>query len=276
MKNYIFFLLLFISACSPTTTNNTQKGFVKIKAGEYALGDSSSYVNPFHTYKTNGFAISETEITNQQFADFVKATNYKTVAEKLHNAMTFKVGLEEFDWYKDTTVCWRFPFGRSNGGIENKMNYAVTSICFTDALAYCKWANVRLPTADEWEIACRAGTRDKYFFGTDSTLISKYANIWINRKHNAAPIKDTFLFTAPVKSFEPNAWGIYDMYGNCFEFCEGKFINRKTPKNVVISRGGSWWCSKNSCNFFNSVDMGRLDKNASFSNNGFRVVKDND
>jgi len=254
------------------TGQKIPEGFVKIPAGEYELGAKGHYVNPHHKTKTNGFYISETEITNKQFEKFVKATGYKTIAEKYHNAMTFKVGLDEFEWYNDSTANWRYPFGTSNEGIASKMDHPVTCICFLDIQKYCAWAKVRLPTLDEWEIACRAGTKGKHFFQGDSTRVTEYGNIWLSRRHSEVNVPDEHLFTSPVKTFRPNPWGLYDMYGNCFEFCADRAGPYKQKKNLACARGGSWWCSKNSCNFFNSVDIGRCDRFASFSNQGFRVV----
>lgn len=271
---YLFGIFVLLVSCSvPKEKNETDQAYAEIPAGEYQLGGKFSYSNPPHKQKVNAYSIAKKEVTNQQFTAFVKATQYKTTAEKYHNAMTFYPGLDEFEWVRDSTANWRFPFGIENGGIQNKMDHPVTCISFVDAQAYCKWAKVRLPTLDEWEIACRAGSSEKYFFGKDSSLIHQYANIWLSRTHAEVTVKDSFLYTSPVGHFQPNAYGLYDMYGNCFEFCADKVEHLKKIKNVVCARGGSWWCSKNSCNYFNSVDIGRVDRFASFSNHGFRVVK---
>ena len=80
------------------------------------------------------------------------------------------------------------------------------------------------------------------------------------------------MYTSPVASFASNPWGLYDMYGNVFEFCSGK-LKPGESNTIAHARGGSWWCSKNACNFFNSYDIGRVSIHASFSNQGFRVVK---
>lgn len=267
-------LILFFSCGQENTKNSSIKGFIQIPSGYYILGDSSSVINPIHQSKTTGFLISETEITNAKFNQFITETNYVTTAEKHKNAMVFycNAGLEEFEWREDSTANWRFPNGISNGGIEQKMNHPVTCISYYDILKYCEWAGVRLPTLDEWEIACRAGTTTPYFFDNQKQHIGEYGNIWLSPKHDSLKVQDPFPFTSPVKSFKPNPWGLYDVYGNCFEFCSDKFERIKHVKNVACARGGSWWCSKNSCNYFNSVDIGRVDKTASFSNHGFRVV----
>jgi sulfatase modifying factor 1 len=252
--------------------SQTEKKFALVPAGKYQVGKKDHLVNPLRIVKVDSFFIANTETTNREFELFVNATSYKTDAERFHNAMVFEPGLEEFEWINDSTANWKFPNGVSRGGIENKMYHPVTCISYTDILAYCKWAGVRMPTLDEWEIACRAGSTTDYFFGDDKTKISQYANIWHGRDHLTADSSDGYMYTSPVGSFAPNPWGLFDMYGNVFEFCSGKLKADESPA-VAHARGGSWWCSKNACNFFNSHDIGRVNIHASFSNQGFRVVK---
>lgn len=261
----LFFPLLLPAA--PDT------GFVYVKTGQYTVGKQNHFANPLRTVTVAAYSISRTEVTNRQFEAFINATGYITDAERLHNAMVFYPGLREFQWKDDTTAWWRFPNGISRGGIENKMDHPVTAISFADIEQYCAWAGVRLPTLDEWEIACRAGSSSPYFWGNDMNEISRYGNIWKGRNHLLADSSDGFMYTAPVGSFQPNPWGLYDMYGNVFEFCTGKSQTMKNNSRIVCARGGSWWCSKNSCSFFNSYDIGRVNMHASFSNQGFRVVR---
>jgi sulfatase modifying factor 1 len=249
-----------------------QPGFVRIEAGKYSVGKAGSIQNPLRTISLKPFQISKFELTNAQFKAFVDATHYKTDAERSHNAMVFQPPLRDFRWIEDSTAYWRFPNGRKRGGIESKMDHPVTTISFHDALEYCKWAKVRLPRLDEWEVACRAGSKSDWFFGSKPAEIGTYANVWHGRDHLKWDDSDGFRLTSPVGSFKPNAWGIYDMYGNVFEFCSGR-LKEDASSNIVHSRGGSWWCSKNSCCFFNSVDIGRVNIRASFSNQGFRVVR---
>jgi sulfatase modifying factor 1 len=246
--------------------------FVTIKAGTYFVGKGDRLETPRRKVTLKSFKLAIYETTNEEFAEFVNATKYKTDAERIHNAMVFEPGLKEFRWIHDRTAFWKFPNGVSRGGINKKMNHPVTSISFHDALNYCHWANVRLPSLVEWEAACRAGTLTDYFFGNDVSLIGKYANIWHGRDHLKPDVSDGYMYTAPVGSFNPNPCCLYDMYGNVFEFCSGNLRSdkRSTTKH---SRGGSWWCSANSCCFFNSVDIGTVNEYASFSNQGFRVAR---
>lgn len=270
--NKIFFQGLICLTCCPLANSQTTEGFVFVRAGEYTVGKKGHSFNPFRKVRVDSFYIAKTETTNREFEKFVLVTSYKTDAERMHNAMVFQPGLKEFEWLNDSTAYWRFPNGIRRGGIENKMDHPVTCISYTDILAYCKWANVRLPTLDEWEIACRAGSQTDYFFGDDKSRISRYGNIWRGRDHLKADSSDGYMYTSPVASFAPNPWGLYDMYGNVFEFCSGKLKENESP-TIAHARGGSWWCSKNACNFFNSYDIGRVNIHASFSNQGFRVVK---
>jgi sulfatase modifying factor 1 len=265
----IYFISIVVNGFS-----QPRSGFVLIPKGEDYVGKKNHLNNPLRKVTVDSFLICKTEITNKQFDEFVAATSFQTDAERLHNALVFQPGLQEFKWINDTTAFWRYPNGKGRGSIENRMNHPVTSISYSDILAYCKWAKVRLPTLDEWEIASRAGSDDDYFWGNDKSEIKKYANIWHGRNHLVADSSDGYMYTSPVASFAANPWGLFDIYGNVFEFCEGEIYNRPKNKNIAHARGGSWWCSKNACNFFNSFDIGRVSIHASFSNQGFRVVKD--
>lgn len=232
--------------------------YINIPAGAYTIGEKGHMQNPERTVKTAGFQIAGTELTNASFEKFILATGYVTDAERFKDAMVFVPGLAEFRWLEDSTACWRYPNGKSRGGIAQKMDHPVTTIIYHDAQAYCTWAKVRLPTLDEWEIASRS-------------LKTEPGNIWRGRDHLQADSSDGFMYTSPVGSFRPNAIGLYDLFGNVFEFCSGALPG--DGKNVVHARGGSWWCSKNACSFFNATDIGRVHIRASFSNQGFRVVK---
>ncbi|MVT10260.1 formylglycine-generating enzyme family protein [Chitinophaga tropicalis] len=243
--------------------------FVRIPVGDYQVGRKGHHLNPLRKVHVNSYYIGATEVTNRLFAAFITATGYVTDAERRHNAMVFEPGLEEFRWLEDSTACWKYPNGISRGGITDKMDHPVTCISYADIQVYCKWAGVRLPSFEEWEIASRAGASTTYFWGEDTSQLSTYANVWHGHDHLRADSTDGYMYTSPVASFKPNAFGLYDVYGNVFEFCEGHLKDEK----AVHARGGSWWCSQHSCSYFNSVEIGRVNAHASFSNQGFRVVK---
>lgn len=247
--------------------------FVQVPSSDYRVGKAGLLPNPLRTVHLAHFEIARTETTNKEFGLFVSATGYKTDAERLHNAEIFEPGLKEFRWLEDRTAYWRYPNGISRGGIKGQEEHPVTCISYRDAIAYCKWAGVRLPTLDEWEVACRAGSKTDYFWGEGADKIGEYANIWHGRNHLKSDNTDGYQYTSPVGSFKPNALGLYDTYGNVFEFCSGH-LPKERNKHTVHARGGSWWCSKNACCFFNSVDIGSVNWAASFSNQGFRVARD--
>lgn len=252
--------------------NSRNSNYVEIPGGKYTLGEKGHQFNPEHTVELSPFKVGRYEITNWEFSQFVKATGYVTLAERNKDAMVFRLGLDEFEWVEDSTANWRFPNGMSEGGIEDKADHPVTCISYLDAQAYCTWAKVRLPTVDEWEVASKGGENGRHFFGKEEKDIYDYANVWHGKTHLMEYPDEDFLLTSPVGSKEPNPYGLYDIYGNVFEFCEDTPASYDEFEHVAVTRGGSWWCSLYACGFFNSIDLGRVRKNASFSNNGFRVV----
>jgi predicted AAA+ superfamily ATPase/formylglycine-generating enzyme required for sulfatase activity len=265
--------LLLLCLCAGLTGRTQIKdSFVLVPKGQYTVGKRHFLLNPLRAVRVDSFYIAIYETTNRQFAEFVTATGYRTDAERRHDALVFAPGLAEFRWLSDTTAYWRYPNGVTRGGIDKKMDHPVTCISYSDITAYCRWAGVRLPTLEEWEIACRAGTTTDYFFGDNDSVINRYANIWHGHDHLTADSSDGYMYTSPVGSFAPNPWGLYDMYGNVFEFCTGK-LDPAEKSTLAHTRGGSWWCSAASCHYFTSYDIGRVNIHASFSNQGFRVVR---
>jgi len=266
-------LLFFLWGCQ--SSKQIQDGYLLIEGGDYQLGDSLHSLNQAHTATLAPFWIGVHEVTNAEFQAFVEATAYVTIAERDKNAKVFYPGLGEFKWVDDSTANWRFPNGVSRGGITEKMDHPVTTVSFIDIKAYCKWAGVRLPTLDEWEVAARHGTRSVFFWGNNKMApISEYGNVWGGKDHLVPDSVDAYLYTAPVGSFSPSPNGLFDIYGNVFEFCADRPGRMQDQDDLACARGGSWWCSTHSCAFFNSLDIGRSKIWASFSNQGFRVVKD--
>ena len=226
---------------------------VWIEGGTFMMGadDSEGRTDeyPAHRVQLNGFWIDETEVTNAQFAAFITATGYVTVAERKPDweelkkqlpagtpsppadvlvaaSLTFKPPdnagplNDASKWWNWTPgASWKHPQGPQSN-IKDKKNYPVTHVAWEDAAAYAKWAGKRLPTEAEWEFAARGGLENqKYPWGNEAVESGKpKANTWqgkfpvLNRKW------DGYGSTSPVKSFKPNGYGLYDMAGNVWEW----------------------------------------------------------
>jgi len=182
--------------------------------------------------------------------------------------------MPDWAWEETPGAQWRQPFGARGKSWEEIPTHPVTQISGADAEAYCKWLGVRLPTLNEWEVAARAGAKTRYPWG--EAFDPKKANVWNGTSHLKNTREDGFVYTAPVKSYPPNAWGLYDVIGNVFEYCADQPIGSKSSdaERFQSGRGGSWWCSFNTCHFFNLSDIGHMDKHGSLANQGFRIAMD--
>jgi formylglycine-generating enzyme required for sulfatase activity len=276
----------------------------------------------------DGFFMDATEVTNAQFADFVKATGYVSVAEKgidweelkkqvpagtvkphdsilQPGSLTFKKSkssvpnLYDFSQWWNWTIGanWKHPNGPESN-IKGKENYPVVQVSYEDALAYCNWANRRLPTEAEWELASRAGSYGTiYNWGDDVSVLAKKANTWEGEFPVANTKADGFELRAPVKSYPPNAYGLYDMAGNVWEWTSDwyntNYYKETKAKNMVlvnpagaespftpnnqlarerVIKGGSFLCSESYCASYRvSARMGSS-MDSSLEHTGFRTV----
>lgn len=248
--------------------------WVVVPAGEYRVGAKGKDVNPPRVVKLRSFRIADAETTNAQFAAFVKATGFVTDAEKRGHGKTFHEGLGEWVWKDTPGASWRAPFGPKGPKAEDLPEHPATQLSGNDAVAYCKWIGGRLPMLDEWEVAARAGAETLYPWG--EAYDRKRANIWNGKTHRAETKDDGYVYTAPVRSYPANAWGLYDVVGNVFEYCADLPPAYREPKEqaarIIAGRGGSWWCSAGTCSFYNLADIGRMDRRRSLANQGFRVA----
>lgn len=243
------------------TIPNTKKasgklpaGMVFISGGEFSMGgvnpvgmndggrEAMNDARPVHRVYVDPFYMDATEVTNGQYAAFVKATGYITVAERkptkeefpeapeenlVAGAVVFspppnKVKLDNFYqwWAYVHGANWRHPTG-PNSSIEGKDNYPVVQIAWEDATAYAKWAGKRLPTEAEWEFAARGGAAGElYPWGNMFKPDDKWmANIFQGSFPDKDLGADGFIGLGPVKQFSPNSYGLYDMAGNSWEWC---------------------------------------------------------
>lgn len=247
-------------------------GMVWIPGGEYSMGsddptplvcggpDSMPDARPVHRVYVDGFWMDITEVTNAQFAEFVKATGYRTVAEIAPTKEEFPTAPPEnlkagstvftptdkpvalnnhFQWWRyQHGANWRHPDG-PDSNIDGKDNYPVVHIAYPDAVAYCKWAGKRLPTEAEWEFASRGGhAGDVYSWGNELRPDGKFM---ANTYQGKFPVKDLgedgFAGIAPVKQFAPNGYGLYDTAGNVWEWCSDWYRPDTFARQVAAAGG---------------------------------------
>jgi sulfatase modifying factor 1 len=291
-----------------------------IKGGRFLMGSNDPEfpdAKPVHKVTVNSFWMDEHEVTNSEFAKFVKATGYVTIAERpldpkdypgvspdklvigsaVFRPPTQDVSLDDpMQWWQYVpSANWYQPFGPSKK-ITAKSNEPVVQICYDDAIAYAKWAGKRLPTEAEWEYAAQAGKgNQKYYWGNELKPGGKWmANIFEGKFPNKNSLEDRFEFLAPVKSFPPNAFGLYDMEGNVWEWCNDYYRpdyysqspedNPKGPSNSYdpdepntikrVQRGGSFLCSDQYCIRYKAGSRGKGEVKSASNNLGFRCVKD--
>ncbi|PRD44119.1 formylglycine-generating enzyme family protein [Sphingobacterium haloxyli] len=292
---------------------------VLIAGGTFLMGSSNfPDAQPMHQVKLSSFYMDEHEVTNRQFKTFVDATGYVTVAERPLDPNEFP-GVEPnmlvpgsavfaapnevkslgnyMQWWQYIPGAnWKHPEG-PDSSIEGKENHPVTQLAYQDAEAYAKWVGKRLPTEAEWEYAAKAGKHkdETYYWGNEKKEDGKWlTNIYQGDFPSRNTKEDGFETTAPVKSFPPNAYGLYDMEGNVWEWCSdfyrpdyyayGKKINPKGPTDSHdpqepglikrVQRGGSFLCNDQYCERYKAGSRGKGEINSPTNNVGFRCVKD--
>lgn len=242
------------NASDRTVVNNSPpEGMVWIPGGEFSMGtnedESYPHERPAHRVRVDGFWMDQTEVTNQQFKEFVDATGYITIAErkpeweKLQEQLppgtlkpdddklvpgalvftppSFTVALDDYSqwWSYVPGADWRHPEGPGSN-LEGRMMHPVVHVAYDDAIAYSDWAGKRLPTEAEWEFASRSGLESERFaWGKEFAINGRYM---ANTFQGAFPLRNTgddgFTGSSPVKSFAPNSYGLYDMIGNVWEW----------------------------------------------------------
>lgn len=313
-------------------TKEKPEDMIWIPGGEFTMGtdDPRSYdtERPAHRVKVSGFWMDITEVTNTQYQKFVKATGYKTIAEKkpeweelkkqlppgtakpddavlvpgsmVFTPPSYAVSLDDYSqwWTWTPGADWRHPEGPGSS-IEDRMNHPVVHIAYDDALAYCKWADKRLPTEAEWEFASRGGReKERYSWGNDYQPSGKFmANTFQGAFPAANSTEDGYKSSSPVKSFPPNDYGLYDIIGNAWEWTTDYYntnyygelakqplnVNPKGPDKPFdprepyaekrVTRGGSFLCADNYCvNYRPSARQGTA-FDSGMSHIGFRCVK---
>jgi formylglycine-generating enzyme required for sulfatase activity len=256
---------------------------VPLPGGTFRMGTDEGfpYEGPAHQVTVKPFSIEAREVTVGQFARFVRATGYRTEAEKYGWSGVFDVKAAQ--WTKVDKATWRHPEGP---GTPARTLEPVTQVSWADAAAYCKWAGRRLPTEAEWEFAARGGGDAPYTWGHHLKPGGKPAGNWWQGTfpgHNT--VEDGFLRRAPVGSFKPNAYGLYDMAGNVWEWTEDWFSEKGYPAQAQVDprgpssgserviRGGSWMCSENYCTGYRVAARSHSAPDSGLNNLGFRCAR---
>jgi formylglycine-generating enzyme required for sulfatase activity len=311
-------------------------GMVWIPGGEFSMGcdeggDSlcgmpglTADALPIHRVKVDGFWMDATEVTNEQFQAFVDATGYVTVAEQKPRAEDFPGAPEEnlvpgstvftrttdrvplnnyLQWWRYVHGAnWRHPNGPESS-IQGREKYPVIHIAFPDAQAYAQWAGKRLPSEAEWEFAARGGTAGRLYPWGDELRPSgtHLANIFDGIFPTRDTAADGFAGIAPVAQFPPNGYGLYDVSGNVWEWCNDWYrhdyyqnlrasgeiaVNPKGPEDSYdpaepgvakrVHRGGSFLCTDEYCTRYMVGTRGKGDVNTSSNHTGFRCCKSAD
>jgi len=226
----------------PSSSAAPKIGMVWIPEGTFDMGDSVyAEEKPVRNVRVKGFWMDRTEVTNAEFAAFVKATGYVTVAERPVNpqllaslpedmrkpgAVVFKVpakltyGDDPRQWWQYIPGAnWKHPSG-PDSNVDKYGQFPVVHITFEDAQAYAQWRGHRLPTEAEWEWAARAGAKE--LPGQHDQPAS--ANTWQGIFPMANASEDGFAGLAPVACYAPNAYGLFDMIGNVWELTADAFV----------------------------------------------------
>lgn len=276
---------------------------------------------PWHRVLLDGFWIDITEVTNEQFARFVEATHYVTVAERAPRAEDFPGAPPEnlvagsvvfsppdhpvklhdhFQWWSYVNGAnWRHPEGPKSD-IKDRGRYPIVHIAYEDALAYAAWAGKRLPTEAEFEYAQRGGLdRKPYAWGDELRPGGAFmTNIFQGHFPDRNTKEDGYITAAPVRSFPPNGYGLYDMAGNVWEWTNDWYrhdyyrtltaqgpvaANPQGPADSFdpsepgvkkkVHKGGSFLCTDQYCARYIAGGRGKGEPDTGTNHLGFRLVK---
>lgn len=283
--------------------NDRASRLVDIPAMRFTMGNAAADAipedgeGPAREIALSPFAISATAVTNREFGDFIRDTHYVTDAEYAGNSFVFYLQLPEAKrkavrqavggtpwWVQVENASWQRPEG-AGSHIHARPDHPVVHVSWNDAIAYCGWAGVRLPTEAEWECAARGGLEGRRFAWGDELVRDGFprCNVW-RGEFPAAPEEGWTPAPMPVESFEPNGYGLYNLCGNVWEWCEDWFAPTyhletassdplfEHPTGRRSMRGGSFLCHDSYCNRYRVAARSSNTPQSSSSNLGFRVA----
>ena len=277
-------------------------GQVQVPAGRFTQGSEQGYADerPSRAVEVGGFWIDRTEVTNAQFASFVRATGHVTQAEKQGGSAVFVIPTaaqlqrSPMAWWRFMKGAdWRHPTGPGSG-LQGRARHPVVHVTQADALAYARWLGRDLPTEAEWEYAAKAGQA-----GLDAAPRNAKGRPGANYWQGNFPLLDTaedgHAGVAPVGCYAANAWGLYDTIGNVWEWTKDAYAGpvqghgNGDPSRVAavavklppasggpaarqVIKGGSYLCSPDYCVRYRASARESQEPDLATSHVGFRTV----
>lgn len=290
---------------TPGLQATSKDGMIDLPGGRFLMGTGYEYgfpddgEGPVRPVTVSAFSIDITPVTNQQFSAFIRETGYVTESEQFGWSFVFWAHIPEdrFQelvdrrlpgaswWCKVNGATWKSPEGPGST-IETRSDHPAVHVSFNDAAAYSVWAGKRLPTEAEWEYAARGGLVQKlYPWGDELTPDNKHlCNIWQGKFPMKDTAEDGFAGTCPVCAFPPNAFGLYSVTGNVWEWTSDWFQTQHLRHETTdprgpddgtdkVLKGGSFLCHASYCNRYRVAARTHNTPDSSTSNLGFRCVR---
>ena len=256
--------------------------------------------DPVRSVTVNPFYIDQAHVTNEQFAEFIRSTRYRTEAERFGWSFVFyqfvptviarrvQQAVKGAEWWWPVKGAqWNRPNGPGSN-LKGRRDHPVAHVSWNDANEYAAWAGKRLPTEAEWEYAARGGLEQARFpWGDELTPDGEHrCNIWQGEFPEKNTLEDGYHGTAPARAFKPNGFGLHNVAGNVWEWCSdwfnpvfhrtGPSLNPEGPPNgqARVIRGGSYLCHVSYCNRYRVAARSSNTPDSTTGNLGFRCAAD--
>jgi formylglycine-generating enzyme required for sulfatase activity len=291
----------------PRAASGSTEEMAHLDGGPFLMGTDSTEAfaadgeGPVREVFLDPFYVDVNPVSNLRFAEFTKATGYRTEAERIGWSFVFRghIPPERYAdlveqtvpgvpwWCMVRNACWNRPEG-PDSAISHRDNYPVVHVSWNDAMEYCRWAGKRPPTEAEWEYAARGGLEQKlYPWGDELTPGGRHlCNIWQGNFPVLDLAEDGYSSVAPADAFPPNAYGLNSITGNAWEWCHDWFhpayhetatwTNPAGPPTgeARVIKGGSYLCHRSYCNRYRVAARTSNTPDSATTNMSFRCVRD--
>jgi len=277
---------------------------VALPGGAFRMGSDDGLMpadgeGPSRVVRVKPFAIDRAPVTNARFADFVSQTGYVTEAERFGWSYVFfqflppdhppTQGVLGAEWWRRVPgACWSRPEGGTSG-LDGRLDHPVVHVSWNDARAFASWAGGRLPSEAEWEYAARGGLEGKRFPWGDAEPDDEAVfpcNIWQGSFPHVNLCGDGYAGTAPAAAYGPNGFGLHNMVGNIWEWCEDAFRLRSLKRQAReanrlaasegrrVMKGGSYLCHRSYCYRYRIAARSGNSPDSTTGHLGFRLAYD--